>query len=534
MSINENELIKYKVLNDTLFYTRYFFKHQYNRKFIISWHLKLICQYIDKVFKGETTRLIINMPPRYGKTELVVKSLMSKGLALNPEAKFIHTSYSEKLALDNSETVRNIVKSEEYQKLFNIKTKQDSDSKSKWYTEQGGGVYSTSSSGQITGFGAGQVDDEGADPDISDWLSDIEIMKGFGGAIVIDDPLKPEDARSETKREQVNQRFDNTIRSRTNSRKTPIVIVMQRLHNHDLTGYLLDIEPEKWEVLSLPAISDDNKALWEQKHSLSELYHLQKINPYVFNTQYQQKTELLKTGGEFFESFDNTIHVCDVGYNPSELIHVSIDSNVLPYIAVSLFQITKTEDKYTAKLIQILPARDPINTARKSGHNVGKYLKSIGYNDLLYIYGDPTTKNRNNIDDNKKSFYQLFCEGLQEHKYSSQNKMNKSNTSVSSMGQFINAIFEGAIPDIEIQISKTCTEAITDYIETKKDIDGGILKKRETDPITKATYEPHGHFSDNLKDFICQAFKTQFNNYKRPFDDMDKRVVGRNYTNRSF
>ena len=72
------------------------------------------------------------------------------------------------------------------------------------------------------------------------WESD------FAGAIVIDDPIKPEDALSETIRERVNNRFESTIRNRVNSRNTPIIIIMQRLHEHDLCGYLHEIEPEEW------------------------------------------------------------------------------------------------------------------------------------------------------------------------------------------------------------------------------------------------------------------------------------------------
>lgn len=100
------------------------------------------------------------------------------------------------------------------------------------------------------------------------WESD------FAGAIVIDDPIKPEDALSETIRERVNNRFESTIRNRVNSRNTPIIIIMQRLHEHDLCGYLQEIEPEEWTVLSLPCIWHDENGqeqpLWEFKHTLED------------------------------------------------------------------------------------------------------------------------------------------------------------------------------------------------------------------------------------------------------------------------
>lgn len=516
-SIEKARVLKAKLLSDPLFFTRFFFKHQYHRKFIVSDHHVQICNKLKKVLNGECARLIINMPPRYGKTELVVKSLMAMGLALNPKSKFIHTSYSDVLALDNSETVRDLIKSEMFQTFFKIETKKDSDAKSKWYTEDGGGVYATASGGQVTGFGAGQVEDE--DKDIEEWITELEKMQEFAGAIIIDDPVKPEDARSETKREAVNTRFDSTIRSRTNSRKTPIIVVMQRVHERDLTGYLLKTEPGVWGVLSLPAIKEDGTALWEFKHNLDELYHLRKINMYVFNTQYQQKTENVKTGGEFLESFDNQIHVKKVAIQENTIFHVSIDSNVLPYIAVSVWQIIKNDEKYIIRQINELPARDPINTARKAGNNVVNWLKRNDYNDSIWMYGDPTTKNNNNIDDNKKTFYDLFTESIIKGGFSVRDKLSRSNTSVSAMGDFVNAIFDGAIENISIEIGENCTESINDYIEAKKDKDGSILKKRTIDPVTKVSYEPHGHFTDTLKDFVCQAFPTEFRNHMRGIID---------------
>ena len=83
------------------------------------------------------------------------------------------------------------------------------------------------------------------------WESD------FAGAMLSTNPIKPEDALSETIRERVNNRFESTIRNRVNSRNTPIIIIMQRLHEHDLCGYLQEIEPEEWTVLSLPCIWHD-------------------------------------------------------------------------------------------------------------------------------------------------------------------------------------------------------------------------------------------------------------------------------------
>ncbi len=289
MKYSEDELIRARTLSDTLFFTRYFFKKRQKRKFVVNWHHKQIAEKLDKVYSGEIKKLIVRIPPRYGKTELAVKNFIAKGLAINPQSKFIHLSYSSGLALDNSEEVRDFITDEHYSSVFpyvNLST--SSKAKNKWYTTEGGGVYATATGGQITGFGAGKVDEE----ELNDALDELKKSNTFAGAIVIDDPLKPDDADSELKRERVNHRFENTIRSRVNSRNTPIIIIGQSVHERDLAGYLIEQEPDEWDVLTLPAIlnedQEDECALWEFKQTLEELKKIKEADKRTFNTQYQQ------------------------------------------------------------------------------------------------------------------------------------------------------------------------------------------------------------------------------------------------------
>lgn len=282
---------------DYTFFVRYFFFSQYRRKWQQWKHLLVIADALKKVFSGEITRLVINVAPRYGKTELAVKFFIPYGLALNPAAKFIHLSYSDDLALDNSEAAKDVVTSEEYQKLFsNVRIRKDSKAKKKWYTEAGGGVYATSTGGQVTGWGAGQVDlEEGElakmqldDPEMSDMFIDSDGNELFGGAIIIDDANKPEDADSETLRMRVNERYDSTISNRVNSRRTPIINLQQRTHENDLTGHLLRMQEEGWVVISLPSITEKGEALCPEKHTLKELRALEKLNDVVFQRQHMQ------------------------------------------------------------------------------------------------------------------------------------------------------------------------------------------------------------------------------------------------------
>lgn len=295
---NEEKVIKSLSEKDLLFFTRYIYKENHRRNFTVTPHFVLIANKLMDVINGKTKRLIINIPPRYGKTELAVKLFIAYGLAINSQSKFIHLSYSDDLALDNSSQSKEYVESDSYQRLWPMKLKKDAQGKKKWFNEDGGGVYATASGGAITGFGAG--------------LSD---SKEFSGAIIIDDPLKPDDASSDVKRNAVNQRYNNTIRSRVNSRETPIIVIMQRLHEDDLSGYLLNGgSGEDWEHLCLPALNEFNEPLWEDKHTFEELEQIRQANRYNFAGQYMQ-APAPDEGGEWRKDWFEIIDKAEVPMN---------------------------------------------------------------------------------------------------------------------------------------------------------------------------------------------------------------------------
>ena len=154
------ERIKRRCEEDFTFFVRYFFKCQKGSKFIFSQHHYQICDALMDVYNGKVTHLIINLPPRYSKTEIAVKLFTAWCVVKNPKSEFIHLSYSDGLAMDNSDTIKQIVKSVEFQQLWqHITVKANKDSKKAWGTAQGGSFYATAAGGQVTGYGAGKVDD---------------------------------------------------------------------------------------------------------------------------------------------------------------------------------------------------------------------------------------------------------------------------------------------------------------------------------------------------------------------------------------
>ena len=265
-----------------LFFIRYFFKKQNGFSFEVNDHHVKIIEALERCYNHECNRLIINIPPRYGKTEIAVIGFVSWCIAKDPSNKFIHLSYSTDLALDNSSRIKELISSDEFQDLWPSPLKSDSKSKKKWYTSEKGGLYATSTGGPVTGFGAGCVQ-----------------RNKFGGALIIDDPLKPDDAESDVIRDSVNRRLNSTIKSRLNSRETPIIMIMQRLHDDDPAGFALDGGTgEEWEHLCLRALDENNEVLWELKHNREELETMRKADKYVFASQYQQTP--VPDDGEYF------------------------------------------------------------------------------------------------------------------------------------------------------------------------------------------------------------------------------------------
>ncbi|OTG82165.1 phage terminase large subunit [Acinetobacter sp. ANC 4648] len=291
--------IQIEAQEDLYFFSRYMFKERRKYKWLDNWHHRVVCDALMKVFRGETKRLIINIPPRYSKTELAVINFMAWCFGKVPDSEFIHVSYSATLAANNAFQTRNLVQEEAYKKVFpEFRLRDDSKAKDDWRTAENGVCYSQGTGGTITGFGAGKFRDT------------------FGGAIIIDDPHKASEARSDTIRKNVIEWFQNTLESRTNSPDTPIIVIMQRLHEEDLAGWLLDGgNGEEWEHLELSAIQPDGTALWPAKHSIQVLNRMELAAPYVFAGQYRQRPS--PPAGGFFKP-DN-IEIVDA--LPADILH---------------------------------------------------------------------------------------------------------------------------------------------------------------------------------------------------------------------
>lgn len=315
------QVIRARCEMDHLFFARYFSKQRWGMKFLVNWHHRLISDVVDDVLQGRRKNVCISVSPGSSKTELVVINLIARGLALNPRARFLHLSGSDSLASLSSATAREIVISDEYQAFWPLKIAEDANSKKRWNVlvngRAAGGVYATSLGGQVTGFRAGHM------------------APGFQGAILIDDPIKPEEAFSAVKVARANRVLLTTVKSRKANPATPIVIVMQRVAENDPVGFIEKGNlPGDWTFVRIPAVMDqayidaqlekyrammdlsnpfENRfSYWPYKEPLDELLRLergegedqsgQRVSRHVFNSQYQQSPRAL--GGNIIHGQD--------------------------------------------------------------------------------------------------------------------------------------------------------------------------------------------------------------------------------------
>ena len=182
--------------------------------FLPSWHIEVLAAKLQGVRDGRTRRLIVNIPPRHLKSLAASIALPAWLLGHEPNAGIVGVSYGQELSDKLARDCRAVMMSSRYRSLFATRLSPNRPSLQELITTAGGFRLATSVGGVLTGRGADFV--------------------------IIDDPLKPGDAMSESRRVAANEWFDGTLYSRLNDKtKGVIVIIMQRLHEDDLVGHVL-------------------------------------------------------------------------------------------------------------------------------------------------------------------------------------------------------------------------------------------------------------------------------------------------------
>lgn len=200
--------------------------------FLPNWHVELMAAKLDEVRLGKTRRLIINIPPRHLKSHAASIAFVAWVLGHEPSSRILCASYAQDLSDKLARDCRRLMNSQFYRALFKTRLSDDRQAVADFETTAGGGRFSSSVTGGTTGRG--------------------------GDLIILDDPLKANDAYSEVRREGANEWYDDTLFSRLNNKEDgAIVLIMQRLHAADLVAHVLRKEP--WDVVSFPAIATERK-----------------------------------------------------------------------------------------------------------------------------------------------------------------------------------------------------------------------------------------------------------------------------------
>ena len=201
-----------------------------NRDFIDNWHIDAISDHLQAVSEGKIKRLIINIPPRHMKSIATAVAFPAWTWTKDPSKQFMYASYAQSISTRDSVKCRRLIESPWYQKHFpNVIMTDDQNQKQRFENTSAGYRIATSVDGALTGEG--------------------------GDIIVIDDPHNVREAESQVTRDGVLNWWDQAMQTRLNDPKTgAFVIIMQRVHQDDLTGHILyDNWKNEWDHLCLPA-----------------------------------------------------------------------------------------------------------------------------------------------------------------------------------------------------------------------------------------------------------------------------------------
>lgn len=472
-----------------------------------NWHHILLCKYLDQFIKGEIKRLMVFMPPQHGKSELVSRNCPAYILGKMPTAKIVLASYSSHLSSSFNRDCQRIIDSKEYKEVF-----PDTFLNSSNVVSVAGSWLRNSEIFETVGHG-GFLKSVGVGGSLTGTPADFAI---------IDDPVKDSlEAMSMTSQYRNWNWYTDVLYSRIHN-DTKILITQTRWDVNDLSGKLLkqmELGSEKWTILSLPAIKTADsiqedprapgEALWPEKHSLEKLLMVRQQSVRTYEALYQQNPQPVQAGGEFWKQFSTLKHVRPLQVERTT-IHVSVDNNVNPYVTQSIWQPMGTE----IRQVHEIAAVDPNNNAIKAAHLFVKWLKSIDYKDVVFVYGDPSANARSTVDPNNSSFFTKYIQDIEKAGYKVQNRVGKSAPEVALSAAFINDIYENGLNGYSIVINSSCIVSIEDYHSVKEDKDGKMLKEKTKDASTGVTFERYGHFSDTKRYFIIELLKNEYKNYK--------------------
>jgi hypothetical protein len=486
----------------------------------VNWHHKLLCNYLDRFVVGEITRLMVFMPPQHGKSELVSRNLPAYILGRAPKSKIVIASYSDTLATSFNRDCQRIIDEDKYHDVFPDTYLGNSNVVNQLHKVlRNADIFETA---KHRGF----LKTVGVGGSLTGTAADF---------LLIDDPVKDSiEAMSPTYQVRNWNWFNDVAKTRLHN-NSKVLITQTRWDVNDLSGLLLkgmsEGYGEKWVILTLPAIKEDNfnkedprqigEALWESWHSKERLMAIQKQSLRTFQSLYQQNPKPTQVGGEFYKSFHIHKQVVDASlikgfnivnghpYNEILPLHISFDENVHPYLPCTVHQL---EGKTDIQVNEICMTH-PRNTIKAICREIfEQYRHHIGK--PVFIYGDQTAIKEDVKLEKGMNFFVLIQNELEGYGFKVTRRVQSKNPSLVMRGLFINAVFEAQYGGLDFLIHQDCVKTVEDYVSIKEDADGTKLKQTAKEMSTGVTYQRWGHLSDCNDYLQTMAYHSEYSEFQ--------------------
>jgi len=372
-------------------------------------HHRALAKVLEKVEKGHIPRLIVSMPPRHGKSELVSRRFVPWVQGRDPYRNVIFATYNEDFAKDFGADVRNIMTLPQYKHVFpNFGLRKGGASKSRIQTTSGGMSVFVGRGGSITGRG--------------------------GDFVILDDPIKDSlEANSPTLREQLWQWFTQVLMTRLMTASASIVIVQTRWHEDDLIGRLTDptnphYSPEeaaKWKIINLPALAEDEdplgrkpgELLWPERFDMEFMEAQRRLDPRGFSALYQGRPtaedgDLFRRENikyfnrkdvpddmRIYAASDHAVGVDKTRNDATCLLIVGVDRNDDIYLLDCWWE-KRTTDKVVDAMLELMRKWKPLIWWAEKGHiskAIGPFLRKRMGEEKVYCRIEEVTPVANKV-----------------------------------------------------------------------------------------------------------------------------------------
>lgn len=460
-------------------------------------HLQKLSMWIVDAVAGRKPRIIINMPPRHGKSEEISKWTPVWFLDRWPHKEVMNVGYSTDFSEGWGRRVRNLAT--QYQNRLRFRLSPDSKAAGRWNTTQGGGMIATGVDGPITGRGA--------------------------DLFIIDDPHKnAAEANSLLMRDRVWDWWQETALSRVMPGGA-VILVMTRWHEDDFAGRLLKASAngtgQHWDVLNLPAIAEDaddimgrpiGEPLWPAMRPLDYLQALMLgMTDEAWAAQYQGRPGNIVKNGNVYKPFRVATHVRPVTFDPRRPLVWSMDFNVDPMCSVvaqwheetTPYTHLTNQKKQVISILQelSLPNSSTQESCEEFVNRTAQYRSLLRGRQLhVRIYGDRSGQSRKTVG---ATDYQVIRDFFRAHpEYAVTTHLSKANPAVKDRVNAVNTMLVNALGEVRTLIDPSCKELVADFrqIQWKRDSSGN-----STGQIDKSDMH-RTHVSDAYGYFVQKEF----------------------------